>query len=144
MKTRILIVDSYAPFRSNLAQFLASLNPEYDIVGEAATDVGAMEKVRCLQPDVVFVDIDLLDRSGLVTAQAILQGWANTAVVMITDRPSEEYREAALAVGAAAFLDKPALVKKLPKLMAELVAAMTLTAGANITPDLPTMSPFQP
>lgn len=144
MKTRILIVDSYAPFRSNLAQFLASLNPEYDIVGEAATDEEALEQVRRLRPDIVLVEIDLPDRSGLSTARAIRQGWVSTTVITITDRPSAEYREAALAAGAADCVDKPALVGKLPGLLQAVIAARGQASRVALTPDSHSDLPFQP
>lgn len=144
VKTRIFIVADYAPFRSNLALFVASLNAQYEVVGEAATDAEAMERVRRLWPDIVFVDIDMPDSSGLVTARAIRQERANTAVITITDRPSEEYRKAALAAGAAACVDKPALVGRLPGLMAALVEARTRLTGSAAAPDSPTESPLQP
>lgn len=142
--TRIFIVAGYAPFRSNLALFIASLNAQYEVVGEATTDAEAMERIRRLRPDIVFVDINLPDSSGLATARTIRQERSNTAVIAITDRPSEEYRKAALAAGAAACVDKPALVGRLPGLMAALVEARTRPAGSDVPPDAPTESPLQP
>ncbi len=144
VKTRIFIVAGYAPFRSNLALFIASLNAQYEVVGEATTDAEAMERIRRVWPDIVFVDINLPDSSGLATVRTIRQERANTAVITITDRPSEEYRKAALAAGAAACVDKPALVGQLPGLLAALVEDRTHLAGSDIAPDAPAESPLQP
>ncbi len=140
MKTRILIVDGYAPFRSNLGQFLLSLGAGYEVVGEAASDDCAMEQVRHLQPNIALVALYLPDRSGLVTARVIHRGWPQTSVIVISDHPDAEYRRAALAAGAFAYVDKPSLVSKLPRVLAEAVARRSATEAGNPTgtaPDLP-------
>jgi DNA-binding NarL/FixJ family response regulator len=142
LKTRILIVDGYAPFRNNLAQFLASLSTEYDIVGEAATDEEALTQVRRLRPDLVLVDSDLPDRSGLSTTRAICQGWTSTTVITITNRPSVEYRDAALAAGAVACVDKPALVGKLPGLLEAVLATKARVVKTQVAPESRSELPF--
>jgi len=117
---RILIVDQSALFRATLARYLALLDAGYEVVGEAATDEAALLASARLQPQIVLIDLDLPDRSGLGTTRDIRSHWPGIAVVAVTNHFDREYCAAALAAGAQNCLDKLALVERLPAVLAAI------------------------
>ena len=62
--TRILLVDDHAIFRQGLRK-LFDERPEFEVVGEAANGAQAIEATRKLAPDVVLLDLQLGDMTGL-------------------------------------------------------------------------------
>lgn len=61
---RVVLVEDEALARAKLRRILAR-EPDVTIVGEAADGAQALERIAALTPDLVFMDIDLPDRSGL-------------------------------------------------------------------------------
>ena len=102
-RIRVLIVDDEAPARAKLRRFLAA-DPEVEVVGEAGSGTEAVEAVRALAPDVVFLDIQMpgLDGFGVVAA---LEGEALPQVVFVT--AYDEFAVKAFEVHAVDYLLKP-------------------------------------
>jgi two-component system LytT family response regulator len=102
-RIRVLIVDDEAPARSKLRRFLAA-DPEVEVVGEAGSGTEAVEAVRALAPDVVFLDVQMpgLDGFGVVAA---LEGEALPQVVFVT--AYDEFAVKAFEVHAVDYLLKP-------------------------------------
>ncbi|MBE9502756.1 MAG: response regulator, partial [Proteobacteria bacterium] len=63
MSIKVLIVDD-AVFMRNMIKDIFSTD-EFEIVGEAANGVEAVEKYKELQPDVVSMDIVMPLKSGI-------------------------------------------------------------------------------
>ena len=102
---RVLVVDDSALIRQMLTRAL-SLDPRIEIVGTAKTGVEAIEKVRELDPDVVTLDIEMPELTGL-EALPHIRRCSNARVVMLSsfDDPDTTYR--ALSLGAVDFISKP-------------------------------------
>ena len=62
--TRILIVDDHAIFRQGLRK-LFDERDEFVVIGEAATGAEAFTAVKQLNPDVLLLDLQLGDMTGL-------------------------------------------------------------------------------
>jgi len=62
--TRILIVDDHAIFRQGLRK-LFDEHSEFEVIGEAATGAEALTVVKQLSPDVLLLDLQLGDMTGL-------------------------------------------------------------------------------
>ena len=62
--TRILIVDDHAIFRQGLRK-LFDERDEFVVIGEAATGAEAFTAVKQLSPDVLLLDLQLGDMTGL-------------------------------------------------------------------------------
>ena len=64
MATRTLLVEDEEHARDRLRRLLAA-SADVEIVGEAADGRSAIERIDALEPDLVFMDIELPEVSGL-------------------------------------------------------------------------------
>src|SRR6202162_1915416 len=64
MATRILIADDDATIRMLLRRLLER-QPDWQVCGDAANGVEAIEKVEQLQPDVLVMDLSMAVLTGL-------------------------------------------------------------------------------
>jgi DNA-binding NarL/FixJ family response regulator len=67
-QTRVLIVDDHPLFRQGLAWVLRA-EPDFTVVGEAASGEAALERALALRPDVVVCDVQLPDANGIEVAR---------------------------------------------------------------------------
>jgi len=73
MKYRFLIADDEPLARDRLRNFAAS-EPDLEFIGEAANGSEALRLVRRLEPDFVFLDIEMPKLDGLQLAQRLSAG----------------------------------------------------------------------
>ncbi len=129
MNTRIVIVDKHPSFRHDLALYLTLLGGRYEVVGEAGTAEDGLARITALAPDMVLTDIDLPDRHGLPIIRRICQSWPGIAIIVISNNPALDYRDAALEAGAFAYIDKLELIKELPDALAAAARRVGTPAG---------------
>jgi two-component system LytT family response regulator len=70
MTLRTLIVDDEPLARDGIRMHLAA-EPDVEIVGEAADGVQAVEAIRALAPDLVFLDVQMPEVDGLQVVERI-------------------------------------------------------------------------
>jgi two-component system response regulator AlgR len=101
---RVLIVDDEQLARDRLARMLASLEG-YEVVGEAAHGVNALEQVQALQPEVVLLDIRMPGMDGMEAARHLAALDEPPAVIFCT--AYEEHAIQAFDLQAVGYLLKP-------------------------------------
>ncbi|TAK74870.1 MAG: response regulator transcription factor [Dehalococcoidia bacterium] len=101
---RVLLVDDHALIRAGLASLLRAW--QFEVVGEAADGAAAVEAVRQLHPDVVFMDIRMPDMNGLEATRAIKAEWPAVRVVILTVSDDEGDLFEAVKSGAEGYLLK--------------------------------------
>ena len=69
---RVLVVDDHSVVREGIRHVLSD-SARFDVVGEAASGVAAIESSAVLQPDVVVLDISMPGGSGLHAVGDILE-----------------------------------------------------------------------
>ncbi len=67
---RVLVVDDEPLARETLT-YLLEQDPEVDLVGECGDGASALEVIRAQHPDLVFLDIEMPELSGLEVAAAL-------------------------------------------------------------------------
>jgi len=78
----LLIVDDEDNVRAQAAAaFEAS---DFDVVGEAADGVAAVDQFQKLSPDIVILDIDMPTKSGMEALRDIIKSDADACVIMFT------------------------------------------------------------
>jgi two-component system chemotaxis response regulator CheB len=130
---RVLVVDDSALIRQMLTRALA-MDPRIEVVATAKTGVDAIEKAKDYQPDVITLDIEMPELTGL-EALPHIRKHTSARVVMLSslDDPDTTYR--ALSLGAVDFLAKPhqGMASSLSEL-ADVLIKKIKTAN-RITPD---------
>ena len=109
---RVLLVDDEARLRQMAKRLLLS-DSEIEVVGEAADGRSAVDLNSELGPDLIVMDIAMPELNGLEATRIIRNQSANTKIIVMTAIAAEPYRQAALTLGADAFLSKGALDNEL-------------------------------
>jgi CheY-like chemotaxis protein len=107
MSKRILVVEDLDDSRTILVAILRRFCG-YDTI-EAANGTEAIEKAVSEQPDLILMDLDLPDISGIDAARAVKEN-ANTAHIPIiaqTAWSSRQWKGKVLKVGMVDYLEKP-------------------------------------
>ena len=102
---RVLIVDDQASIRRGLRMRLG-LEPDIEVIDEAADGASAVRLARLLAPDVVLMDLEMPSMDGIAATAAVRRASPATAVVMLTLHDDAATRARAAAAGAAAFVSK--------------------------------------
>ncbi|MEZ6086783.1 MAG: chemotaxis response regulator protein-glutamate methylesterase [Pirellulaceae bacterium] len=107
-RLRVLIADDSIVFRKIVRDSLASI-PYVDVVGHAENGAVALRRIRELQPDVVTLDIEMPEMSGLSVLRQLRGSEINTAALVVSSLTSTGARFAtqALEAGAFDFILKP-------------------------------------
>lgn len=104
---RVVIVDDHSLFRQGLEAVLASAE-DVAVVGQAADGRVAVDVVADTEPDVVLMDLQLPELSGLEATKGILAARPHTAVLVLTMFEDDATVHAAIAAGAVGYLLKGA------------------------------------
>ena len=96
---RVLLADPYSFVRQRLRSILDS-DPQFVVVGEAATGEVALRIVTDEHPDIALLDRQLPDMSGLDLCRRIVQLCPRTAVLIMTTFKDRELADACLRAGA--------------------------------------------
>jgi len=103
---RILLADNEALVRGGLRMILEAQH-DFEVVGEAADGVDAVEQARLLGPDLVLMDIRMPDLDGLEATRRVLIGPQPVPkVLVLTTFDLDDYVYAAIRAGASGFLLK--------------------------------------
>ena len=122
---RVAVVDDEALVRRGLT-LLLRLEPDLEVVGEAADGAAAVALVRRERPDVVLMDIRMPGTDGLTATRTLMAdpGTASTRVLILTTFDQDEYVFAAVRAGASGFL-----LKDTPP--DQLLSAIHVVAGGD-------------
>ena len=104
-KTKTLIVEDNANFRQAIKEILISKFP-FMCIKQAADEREALLKLANQQTDLIFMDIELPGKNGLVLTKKIKKVYPHTIIIILTHHDLPEYREAAYKNGAQYFLSK--------------------------------------
>ena len=109
---RVALVEDYAGTCANLARMVAS-DPACHVVGSFRTEREAIEGVARLRPNVVLVDVNLPDGTGVEAVRRLAPLLPNTEFVMLTIYQDGDVLFSALSAGAHGYLIKPVRAEEL-------------------------------
>ena len=105
MTIRILIADDHSVVRQGLKMFLG-LDPELEVVGEAANGEEAVRKAGELHPDVVLMDLLMPKMDGITATATIRRAQPDTEVIALTSVLEDATVVSAVRAGAIGYLLK--------------------------------------
>jgi DNA-binding NarL/FixJ family response regulator len=116
MSISVSIVEDDSAVRQSLARLINS-SPGYKCVSEHPSAEEALEKIPRVNPDVVLMDINLVNLNGVECVRRLKPVLPTTQIIMLTVYQNTEHIFNALAAGATGYM-----LKQTPP--AELLAAI--------------------
>jgi len=109
---RILLVDDQPLFREGLHTLL-SVQPDFEVVGEAGNGEEAITLARSLLPSVVLMDLQMPVLDGVAATRRLHEEQPNSRVIVLTTFDDDEMVFDGLRAGAVGYLLKDASSEKL-------------------------------
>ena len=106
-KIRVLVVDDSALMRQFISDILRS-DPRIEVAGTARDGKDALAQIQALKPNVVTMDVEMPNMSGLQALEEIMK--TNPLPVIMVSSMTQEGAETtlkALALGCVDFIGKP-------------------------------------
>ncbi len=105
MGKKVLIVDDAAFMRMLLKDIVTKAG--FEVVGEAANGVEAVEKYKELKPDIVTMDITMPEMNGIEAVKKIKEIDPNAKIIMCSAMGQQAMVIEAIQAGARDFIVKP-------------------------------------
>ncbi len=121
MPINVAVVEDDARIRRVLKEVLASAD-DCQCVGAFAKGVDALAGIPALRPDVVIMDVNLPDLSGVECVAQIAPQLPDTQIIMLTVYQDPETIFQALTAGAHGYLVKPVMPERLLEAIREIRA----------------------
>ena len=102
---RVLIADDHKIMREGLVGLL-QFEPDIEVVGQAADGPAAIELAGTLAPDVIIMDVNLGEMSGVEATRRILAGSPGIKVIGLSMYTDNDVAIALRDAGAVAYLTK--------------------------------------
>ncbi|MGN0046923.1 MAG: LytR/AlgR family response regulator transcription factor [Eggerthellaceae bacterium] len=134
MLPKAMIVDDEAPARSELKYLLDELG-QAEVVAEAASVREAVEKLKEYPCDVLFLDVNMPEATGMQLAEALQHLKYPPAVVFVT--AYSEFALDAFKVNAIDYLIKPVETERLAQALARVVEHISLHSKAQKSERIP-------
>ena len=101
----VLLVDDQPVFR-NVAKSVLERDGACEVIGEATDGMHAPEMMSKLNPDIVVMDVQMGDMSGVEATRRILSRHPQANVVLTSMGSDSEYPTLAREIGARGFVPK--------------------------------------
>ncbi len=102
-RSRILLGDDHALILDGVR---ASLQDQFDVIGEAYDGKALVSAAETLQPDIVILDISMPVLNGFESARLIKKALPATKIVFLSQHLNPAYLKHALKAGAAGYVLK--------------------------------------
>ncbi len=102
---RVMIIDDHPLFRKGVSQIISD-DPNFEVVGEAASGQEGLDLAEETQPDLVLLDLNMKGMDGLETLRRFKQTDLLARYVILTVSDSEDDLMEALKTGADGYLLK--------------------------------------
>jgi DNA-binding NarL/FixJ family response regulator len=128
MTARVLIADDHPLTRDALADLLAANG--FDVVGQAADGIEALERAAELEPDLVVLDLTMPEMDGLTALPGLREAAPGAAVVVLTASEDDANLLAAIRLGAAGYLLKNEPPERIVEFLRGVVHGEAALSGA--------------
>lgn len=113
---RVLLIDDHPIVRAGI-RLLLEQEQDIAVVGESDCGSGALQLVERLEPDVILLDIEMPDKSGIEVAQELHEANLPARVLAMSAYDDEQYILNLFSHGTAGYLAK----EEAPELIVDAV-----------------------
>lgn len=113
---RVIIADDHEIFRQGLGMLL-SRYPFLQVAGEAANGRELRELVEDINPDLIFLDLNMPVENGFIAATEILKQHPAIRIIVLTFYDDVVTVERMMKLGAAAYITKGMTRKQLEEVL---------------------------
>ncbi|WP_432774124.1 response regulator transcription factor [Brevibacillus gelatini] len=106
-KIRVILVDDQNMIRQGLG-YVIQMQPDMEVVGEAADGEEAVELVGKIAPDVVLMDVQMPKMSGIEATRKIMNAHPAVKVLILTTFDNHNYVVEGIRAGAVGYMLKDA------------------------------------
>jgi DNA-binding NarL/FixJ family response regulator len=104
---RVVIAEDHTLFRQGIKALL-SLEPQFEVVGEAADGFQAIQSANELKPDLILLDISMPRVDGMAAIKEIKRVCPAAKILVLTVHKTEEHVIESLKSGASGYVLKDA------------------------------------
>jgi DNA-binding NarL/FixJ family response regulator len=101
----VLIVDDHRMFREGIRARLTQ-EPDFRVVGEAASAAEALVTMKRERPSIVILDIRLPETSGVELARRLRREWPEVKILVLSGYDFEQYVRSLARIGIQGYLLK--------------------------------------
>lgn len=127
---KLIIVDDHKIVRTGLKMIIDKMSG-IEIIGEAENGKQAIDAVRQFKPDVILMDVNMPEISGVEATRRISQHMPETKIIILTVHAENPFPAQLLEAGASGYLTKGCAAEELEKAI-KSVAAHGRYIGADI------------
>jgi two-component system, NarL family, nitrate/nitrite response regulator NarL len=113
-RIRIVIADDHPIFRDGLRR-LVEYEPEFELAGEAADGVDALEVISKVKPDILLLDLAMPKLSGIEVLRKLSRARLAMKTIMLTAAIDQQQITEALRLGARGVVMKESATQLLVK-----------------------------
>lgn len=115
----LIVVDDHPLFRQGVVDAL-SLEPDMNVVAQAANGEDGLGLIRSLRPNVAVLDVNMPGMNGQQITHQVTQEKLPTRVFLMTGYDDVEQAIHAVLAGAAAYCSKDLQPQSLPRIIREV------------------------
>lgn len=128
-KIKLLIVDDHQMVRLGLSSFM-NIQPDIEVVGEAADGESGYLKAKNLKPDVILMDLVMDRLDGIGATQKILAEMPEQKILILTSFLDDEKVFPALAAGAKGYILKTSQAAEIAGAIRKVASGQDVLSGA--------------
>ncbi|MEO9649198.1 MAG: response regulator transcription factor [Roseobacter sp.] len=128
---KVLIIDDHPMVAEGIQSILESYD-DIDVVGSCSSARTALNQLDVMDPDVILMDLNMPDMSGLTATEIILEKRPSTRILVLSMHDSPEYISSALSHGAMGYILKDVPTDKIKQAIDAVMAGQRyLCTGAS-------------
>ncbi len=104
-KLRVFLVDDHQVVRSGVS-FMLMTEDDIEVVGEAADGKSAIPQILALMPDVIVLDLQMSEMSGIDVIEALKAQEPDLNILVLTSFSDDDHVFRAIKAGALGYLLK--------------------------------------
>ncbi|MBG9982026.1 response regulator transcription factor [Aerococcaceae bacterium DSM 111020] len=102
---KVLLIDDHEMVRLGVSSYL-KVQPDIDVVGEAANGLEGYHLALELKPDIILMDLVMEVMDGIEATKRIIEEWPEAKIIIVTSFLDDEKVYPAIEAGAKSYILK--------------------------------------